>query len=278
MTTITDIVLVPTITEQQRELLVRYAARPRSIRPFEWREALAVFDNMGGSMLFFGERHYTFSAFYDEFAENRYAESFLEKLNDLTDIEVEGFHLLEEYSNKLLADLEQTGMRLTRGSVEERCLIAFLNYWWTSFCKGYIREIAIFRDLEASGISFEAHDLMDKRQRFEHFDLKVSGWRGDIKTSTYFLHVRRSFPLTNDFYIVVLYDEATRQKLNIVMMKPAFWEKINGETISCELRQVSQHFPKPVQITAHGENLVVVPYSTWKQLIRRIQQREEVSR
>lgn len=278
MTTITDIVLVPTITEQQRELLVRYAARPRSIRPFEWREALAVFDNMGGSMLFFGERRYTLSAFYDEFVENRYAESFLEELIALEDIEVEGFRLLDEYSNKLLADLEKAGVRLTGGSVEERCLIAFLNYWWTSFCKGYIQEVGVFRDLEASDISFEAHDLMDKRQRFEPFDLTVSGWRGDIKTSTYFLHVRRSFPLRNDFYIVVLYDEATRQRLNIVMMKPALWEKINGETTSCELRQASRHFPKPVQITARGENLVVVPYSIWKQLILRMQQREEVSR
>jgi len=277
MTTINDIVLVPDTTEQQRELLVRYAARPRSIRPFEWREALSVFDNMSGSMLSFGERRYTLSAFYDEFVENRYADSFLQELIALKDTEVEGFRLLESYSNKLLVELEQAGVQLT-GNVEERCLIAFCHYWWTSFCKGYIREVAIFRDLEASGISFEAHNLMDKRQRFKPFDLKVSGWRGDIKTSTYFLHVRRSFPLTNDFYIVVLYDEATRQKLNIVMMKPAFWEKINGETISCELRQVSQHFPKPVQITAHGENLVVVPYSTWKQLIRRIQQREEVSR
>lgn len=128
---------------------------------------------------------------------------------------------------------------------------------------------------------------MDRRQRFEPFDLTVSGpamrdgfahWRGDIKTSTYFLHVRRSFPLTNDFYIVVLYDEATRQKLNIVMMKPTLWEKINGETTSCELRNVARHFPKPVQVIVHGENLVVVSYATWKQLILRMQQREEVSK
>ena len=111
---------------------------------------------------------------------------------------------------------------------------------------------------------------MDRRQRFEPFDLTVSGWRGDIKTSTYFLHVRRSFPLSNDFYIVALYDEATRQRLNIVMMKPALWEKINGETKSCQLRNVARHFPNPVQVNVRGENLIVVSYSMWKQLILRM--------
>ena len=78
-------------------------------------------------MLFFSERRYTLSAFYDEFVENRYADSFLQELNAAKDVEIEGFRLLEEYSNNLLAELEQTGVRLT-GSVEERCLIAFLNY------------------------------------------------------------------------------------------------------------------------------------------------------
>lgn len=277
MTQIADIALVTTITERQRELLVRYAARPRSIRPFEWREALTVFDKIGDSRLLHGGQHYTFSAFYNNFVEDCYADSFLKDLNALTDIEVEGFSLLEEYSSKVLSELEQAGVRLT-GNVEERCLIAFCHYWWTSFSKGYIREVAIFRDLQASGVSFEAHDLMDKRQRFKSFDLTVSSWRGDIKTSTYFLHVRRSFPLTSDFYIVVLYDEVTRQKLNIVMMKPDLWEKINGPTTSCELCNVARHFPKPVQVTVRGKNLVVVSYSTWKKLILCMQQREEVSR
>ena len=276
MSKITDMVLAPGVTEQQRQLLVRYAARPRSIRPGEWRDALTAFDEMGGSIVVFAEQHYTFATFYEEFLEGPLATGFLEELIALTVVEIEGFRLLKERCARILKKLEQEGARPT-GSIEERCLIAFCHYWWTSFSKGYIREIAVFRDLRAFGVLFEAHDLLDRRQRFQPFDLTVSGWRGDIKTSTYFLHVRRSFPLRNDFYIVALYDEVAQQRLRVVMVKPRFWSKLNGDTKWCVLREVRRHFPEPVRITVRGEQLVVVPYAAWKERVLRLQQDEEIS-
>jgi hypothetical protein len=256
---ISDIALVVDLTDTQRELLVRYAARPRSIRGYEWRETLTAFDVMGNSTLTVDGRTLKFAAFYDEFVDDRYAAAFIESLQELADVEADGLTLVSEFAEKVLTDLEQTGVTLT-GSVGERCLVAFCYYWWTSFGKGYVRKVTVFRDLMAAGIAFDAHDLSDKRQRFSSYDLTVSGWRGDIKTTTYFLHTRRSFPLVNDFYLVGLYDETARRKLDVVMMKPAVWERLDGEPLPCELREVARHFPQPTQVTVRDETLIVVEY------------------
>lgn len=83
MPTISDIALVADLTDSQRELLVRYAARPRSIRAHEWREALAAFDVMGNSTLTVGGQKRRFAAFYDEFVEDRYAAAFIEVRRNL---------------------------------------------------------------------------------------------------------------------------------------------------------------------------------------------------
>jgi hypothetical protein len=268
--TISDITLVADLTDSQMALLARYATRPRSIRPHEWREALAAFDVMGNSTLMVNGQTRRFAAFYDEFVEDRYSAEFIESLQGLTDAEANGFRLVADFAERVFADLEQAGVPLA-GSVGERCLIAFCHYWWTSFGKGYVREVTIFRDLTATGIAFDAHDLRDKRQRFSPYDLLVSGWSGDIKTSTYFLHTRRGFPLVNDFYIVGLFDETTRRKLDIVIMKPAVWEKLDGAPLSCELREVSRHFPRPTQVTVRNETLIVVEYEAWKRHVLQYQ-------
>ncbi|MCI0485831.1 MAG: hypothetical protein L0229_04435 [Blastocatellia bacterium] len=140
---------------------------------------------MGNSTLTVDGQTRRFAAFYDEFAEDRYAARFIEALQGLTDVEADGLTLVSDFAERVLTDLEQAGVP-SAGSVGERRLIAFCHYWWTSFGKGYVREVTVFRDLTAAGIAFDAHDLSDKRQRFSPYDLTVSGWRGDIKTSTLF--------------------------------------------------------------------------------------------
>ena len=197
---VSDIVLIVGLTAAQQELLVRYAARPRSIRAHEWREALAAFDVMGNSALMMDGRTCIFATFYDEFVDDSYAAAFIEALQELADVEADGLTLVADFAEKILGDLEHAGVTL-KGDVGERCLIAFCYYWWTSFGKGYVREVAIFRDLTAAGIAFAAHNLTDKHRRFSPYDLIVSGGRGDIKTTTYFLHTRRSFPPAEDFFL-----------------------------------------------------------------------------
>lgn len=56
-------------------------------------------------------------------------------------------------------------------------------------------EVAVYRDLEQAGIAFQAHDLRRREERFTSYDVIVFGQEGDIKASTYFLNVARSFPL-----------------------------------------------------------------------------------
>jgi hypothetical protein len=38
-------------------------------------------------------------------------------------------------------------------------------YWWQMFARGYAFEIAIYRDLTASGIAHTAHGLRDRQAR-----------------------------------------------------------------------------------------------------------------
>ncbi len=163
------------------------------------------------------------------------------------------------------------GMALA-GDIGQQCLVAFCGYWWQAFGKGYIREVAVFRDLERNGILFIAHDLRQRQERFTTCDLTIQGFRGDVKTSTYFLHVARGFPLANDFYLVRIYDVERQTWIDIAMIKPAMWQVIDGDTKTCELDEVTRHLPTPLQVVTREEALVVIAYEDFKRRIMRIQE------
>jgi hypothetical protein len=63
--------------------------------------------------------------------------------------------------------------------VSSEYLAAYCLYWWTAFARGYRFEVAVFRDLSASGIAFVAHDLRKRRERRSPYDLIVQRQRGD---------------------------------------------------------------------------------------------------
>ena len=109
--------------------------------------------------------------------------------------------------------------------------------------------------MKHSGIKFVAHDLTRRDERYSPYDLIVLGFRGDIKTSTYFLHVARSYPLTNDFYLVRIYDVVRRMWLDIAMLKPAVWMVLDGDTIPCELDDVSSLLPMSLRLMTRDEVL-----------------------
>ncbi len=99
--------------------------------------------------------------------------------------------------------------------------------------------------------------------------------RGDIKSSSYFLHSTRHFPLRHAFYITTLFDPLARRRRRVVMMQPAAWDKIDGETQPAELEQAVALLPQPVAVAVKGQGLVVVDYDVWKEKIRAFQQRGE---
>ncbi|MFQ6044180.1 MAG: hypothetical protein ACE5PV_25275 [Candidatus Poribacteria bacterium] len=231
---------------------------------------MKAIDLLGSSGLEYQGRWYTFTSFYSRFIDKVYATSFLRDLVNLDDVAATGTALLQSYSSRILSTLEDFGVTeaITRG---ERCLLSFCIYWWTSFGKGYIREVIIFRDLEQSRIHFVAHDLTAEYARFAPHNLIISGMRGDVKTSTYFLHTARVLAQQNDFYITRLYDAKRRQWLDVVFMTPQTWRIINGETIESTLEHLPEILPSATHIRVGRNQFVVIGYEYWKRKIKAMQ-------
>ncbi|MBN1890242.1 MAG: hypothetical protein JW850_19760 [Thermoflexales bacterium] len=145
-------------------------------------------------------------------------------------------------------------------------------YWWNAFARGYALEVEIFRDLQASGIQFQAHELLDRQQRYSPSDLTISGMAGDIKTSVYF--VQTAGPLAHDFYLVRLFIRGQMYTL-VALLQPAVWDIIDGETVQGSLDTIAEQLSAPVRIQHRGRELVVVSYDEWKRRILRLQ--EEVT-
>jgi hypothetical protein len=100
----------------------------------------------------------------------------------------------------------------------------------------------------------------------------VLGRRGDVKTSTYFIHTARAFPLRCDFYIVRLWDEALSQWLDLTLLKPETWQELDGEPTACDWEMVARVLSAVAQISVRGETLVVTPYDEWEDRVLRKQE------
>lgn len=98
-------------------------------------------------------------------------------------------------------------VNLRQGDVPtSNLLLAYCLYFWESFAVGYAFEVEIYRDLTRSGVVFQAHDLRDHGARLSAYDLQILNQKGDVKTSLYFLFVRRSREFAHDFYITRFYE------------------------------------------------------------------------
>jgi len=272
---VTQIVVPAQLTDEQRRLLVKYVRLPRSVTRAEWVQALAAFDLLHAGRVTWGSETLTFQAFYLRCIDTVHATVFVEELLTTTDAEVDGAQLAEKYWKQIVTTLTSQGV--TGDAVEVRALLAYCLYWWRSFSKGYIREVAVFRDLEQSGVAFEAHDLRDPAQRRSAYDLTVLGRSGDVKTSTYFIHTTRAFPLRCDFYIVRLWDETVHQWLDLVLLKPDAWRELDGEPTPCTWETVARVLPTVAQVLVRSETLVVVLYAEWKARVRHKQSQQEAT-
>lgn len=273
---ITQITLPAQLTDAQQRLLVKYARLPRSLARAEWPQALAAFDLLHEGRVLCGAEMLSFQRFYLRAIDEPHATSFLEELLAAPDVEAEGRRLLAEHWRKISVAL--TGLGAIDGTTEGRFLLMYCLYWWQSFGKGYIREVAVFRDLKHAGIIFEAHDLRDPAARRSAYDLTILERRGDIKTSTYFIHTARAFPLRYDFYLVRLWNEETNRWLDLALLKPETWRELNGEPTPCAWESVARLLPAVLQVVVRGENLIVAPYEVWQERVLRKQsslQREE---
>ncbi len=268
-----EISLHPQFTEVYQRVVLKYLRSSRTLSKAEWSEALTGFDRLSSCIVMHQERRLTFRRFYEEEIEQKYATRLITNLLNMEEnIESEGAKLASAMMSQAIADLEEKGLREPL-RVGEKLLLAFCTYWWGAFAKGYITEVAIFRDLEKEGIQFQAHDLLSPAERFSDWDLIVDGMEGDIKSSTYFLHVTRSFPLKHAFYITSLFDKWRRRYLRVVIMKKSAWNKINGETVPTTLELAFDVFPIAGEILVREQRLVIVEYALWKTKIRTKQKR-----
>ncbi len=232
-----------------------------------WGRAFEAFDLLDQAALVIAEGRYTFRTLYQQMVDRHMADAYLAELLTLRDVEQQSPALWSRFARQIVNEFTQRGWR--RPDVPEtRLLLSYLLYWWGAFARGYAFEVEIFRDLRESGIRFQAHNLLDRQQRYSPSDLTVSGMAGDIKTSVYF--VQAAAGLVHDFYIVRLFTRE-RERTLVVLLQLQAWNTIDGDTVLGHLDAVMEQLPAPVRIQHRGRELVVIGYEEWKRRILRLQ-------
>lgn len=228
---------------------------------------LEAFDLLDQAVLIIDRGRYTFRVLYQQLVDRPMADAYLGELLKLRDVKEESPALWSRFARQIVSEFSQRGWHQS-DMPETRLLLSYLLYWWGAFARGYAFEVEIFRDLQDSGIQFQAHNLLDRQQRYSPSDLTVSDMAGDIKTSIYF--VQAAAQLVHDFYIVRLFT-LERVHTLMVLLQPPVWDIINGDTVSGDLDTVAEQLPGPVRIRHRHHELVVVSYEDWKRRILRLQ-------
>jgi hypothetical protein len=224
---------------------------------------LEGFDLLAYATIQQGTATYTFRTFYRLWVDNVYANYFLNKIITLHNPEQDGLRLQTALERQIVAQLGQLGWIDIQHFPDSLYLQAYCVYWWKSFAKGYVFEVTVFRHLHQSGVRFWAHDVTDPAERYMPYDLSLSGWRGDVRTSTYFLKTARTQPLPHAFYITRQWDSRRRKRVWVVIMQPDVWATIDGDTKLVTLSQTVKRFPAASQIHWRNRSLVVAEYAVW---------------
>jgi hypothetical protein len=262
-------------TDDHQRLILKYLIEGRAaLSLVEWRLVLNGFDRLHQALVVTAEGAITFRQVYQVQVDHLFADAFIAELLQLPNVIRDYPPLRAHTARAIVTRLQQSGLRHP-DSPESNLLLAYCLYFWESFAAGYAFEVAIYRDLTAAGIAFEAHDIRHQRGRLSPYDLRVLGLRGDIKTSLYFLYVGRGRGLPHDFYLTRFY-EADRQRTLVVILKPEAWTKIDGDTIVKTLEQALSAFPKAALVELESAKIVVVDYAVWKTKVLHRQHREEI--
>ena len=258
-----DITLPETLTPEQCEAVLRHLEAPATLSTADWQLALAGFDALRVATVTWSGQTGSFRQFYREVVDEPYATHLLTMIHQADDVEGVGRQLTVEFGREILVELQRLGGGEPQ-TFPEQLLLAYCLYWWQSFAKGYIFQFVVYRDLTASGVQFDGIDPLNPEQRYAPHDLMVSGWRGDIKASTYFVHTARGAGFTHDFYIARFFDLARRTYRWAVLLKESVWNTLNGDPMSCDWNEVPRLWPQPARGMVHHQALVIVPYDVWK--------------
>jgi hypothetical protein len=270
-----EMILLPAgYTDQHQRLALHYLQQGRhGLTSAETQMVMTGFDLLHHAVVVTGKETLSFYALYQRYVDAHFADPYLDALLQITDVAREHNALRARYARAILEQLLATGFQ-QGGMVESNLLLAYCLYFWEAFAVGYAFEVEIFRDLQASGIHFRAHDLRNRQERLSPYDLEVLGLQGDIKNSLYFLQIGREQGLSRDFYITRFYEGRRRYTL-IVMIQLEAWHEIDGDTIAGLLQEATRHFPLPVHVELAAGSIVVADYTIWKQKVLRQQYRME---
>jgi hypothetical protein len=261
-----NIQLPSAFTAYHERAVQKYLVGTERLTEAEWHLLLEAMDLLRQAEVIEIGQQRSFSAVYDRLVDAVYADRVIEQLLALTDSEAEGERLRAAVARRIMDDLRTTGLWRADAPASQ-WVVAFCLYWWQVFVRGYIFEIAIYRDLDKSGVYYTHHDLRKRRARFSKYDLEIMGFCGDVKTSTYFVFTRRTEALTHDFYITRMYHAGARRWHRMVWLTPSFWSLLNAEPTPVAYNSIWQVLPNAALITLRGRHFVVVLYDEWKQRV-----------
>ncbi len=235
---------------------------------------IETFDLLHGAEIISTDRGQRFATVYEQIIEGRLADQYLRSLQHAQNIAGVAEQLRAQGSRQIMPALQAADL-LDPNEPLSFYLLAYCLYWWYAFARGYAFEVEVLRDLEVAGIRYVAHNVFDSSARRSPFDLSVLGFRGDIKTSTYFLSVVRTSDLLHDFYIVRFSER--KDKLWIVFLKEPFWVLIDAEKRTMQtvtLAELVAILPGAFQLRLQTNTLIVVDYESWKRLVLDVQREE----
>ena len=216
----------------------------------------------------------SFVTTYEQLIETPFANDYLRGLVEAQDVEATAEPLRAQVSRKIMPALREAGL-LDPAEPSSFYLLAYCLYWWYAFARGYAFEVEVLRDLETSGILYQAHDVLDPRARRSPFDLVVLGFRGDIKISTYFLRLTHTQGLLHDFYITRVYEPGKRERIMVVFLKEPAWGAIDGETTPVTLEALAGVLPGIFRLQHNDTILIVLDYEEWKTRLLRAQKSDQ---
>lgn len=228
----------------------------------EWTTLYEAVDLLRASHVTRDEGRRTFAEFYDAIVDATYADGFLAALWDAEDVEAVGRQQQAAITQAIRTQFQTEGW-LDPAAPDSRLLLTYCLYWWSSFATGYTFEVAVLKDLERSGLVFQARDPRNRAERYAPADLVMGEFVGDVKSSTYFLFVARSYPPQHNFYITRLWDAQGRQYRRVVILSPTMWAAINGETVATEFAQLLGVMPQPARFDFADESLIALGYAEW---------------
>jgi hypothetical protein len=154
--TMADIQLPNDFTPEYEIAVINYLTGDLHGRQ-DWQVAFAAFDRLDMAYLETPDGRFTSRTLYLEVVDYQLADGYIRELLALDDVEKESPAVWSRYARQIAAECQRRGWQQA-DLPGARVLLSYLLYWWGAFARGYAFEVEIFRDLQESGIEFQAHD------------------------------------------------------------------------------------------------------------------------